>query len=500
LLKSYLDNLDLLHSYISLLSKEDIRHFKSFLERNADVKTRKDFELFDYILKNGEKYNEEHIFKKLYTFETDKNNYYRLKNRLITEISKSLTLQYFNENITNELFNSINIALLAIQKRKTDLAYRVLLKAEKKANTIANLELLDIIYTQIISISNDIISIPIDEYVEKRSKNLRKLENVRKIDDTLSIISHQLRISQNYSNESDDVVKLLEKHLKKFNNEEIEANNYALRIKIFEAASKILLQKHDFKKLEEYIKTSYKQFDELKIFTKEKHNLKLQMLTYLSNALFKNRKYEESLSYAQILFDSMKEFDNLHYDKYLIFYYNILIINYSELDKNKAIDILESIRNEKEITQSSFFYFILLNLSLLYFKQKEYRIALKNLLKLYTNEIFRKSSNALKTKISLLELIIRVELKDNESFDYRYKQIKKEFGNDFLDSELLIEKALFDILKMFSDNNFVMSEAIKKASQEFLKSAKIPESQQDSQIIDYKTWLKEKVNFKNFEK
>ena len=60
------------------------------------------------------------------------------------------------------------------------------------------------------------------------------------------------------------------------------------------------------------------------------------MLTYLTNCLFKTRKYKQSLAYAEILKTGINEYDGFLKDKYLFYYYNSLIINYSLLRSKEA--------------------------------------------------------------------------------------------------------------------------------------------------------------------
>ena len=53
------------------------------------------------------------------------------------------------------------------------------------------------------------------------------------------------------------------------------------------------------------------------------------MLTYLINSLFYNKKIDVSLEYVEKLKSAMSEYNKLLYDKYLFYYYNSLVINYT---------------------------------------------------------------------------------------------------------------------------------------------------------------------------
>ncbi|MBK9047731.1 MAG: hypothetical protein IPL74_13860 [Bacteroidetes bacterium] len=54
------------------------------------------------------------------------------------------------------------------------------------------------------------------------------------------------------------------------------------------------------------------------------------------------------------------------YDKYLFFYYNSLVINYSKLDKEKAIQVLEDIHENRKITATPFYEILFIQIFLFY--------------------------------------------------------------------------------------------------------------------------------------
>lgn len=55
--------MDILNSIVAGMSKDQVRYFKVYLSRSHDRDDRLDIQLFDYMRKSGEEYDEERIFK-----------------------------------------------------------------------------------------------------------------------------------------------------------------------------------------------------------------------------------------------------------------------------------------------------------------------------------------------------------------------------------------------------------------------------------------------------
>src|ERR1051326_4600923 len=103
--------MDVLQQVIGTMSKEDQRSFKLFINRTRTAEARKDEQLFDHIRTMHPGYDEDLIHRKLYG-KADKNSLYRLKNRLLEDISKSITLQYYNDNEYNTVLYHIALTRL----------------------------------------------------------------------------------------------------------------------------------------------------------------------------------------------------------------------------------------------------------------------------------------------------------------------------------------------------------------------------------------------------
>jgi hypothetical protein len=258
--------------------------------------------------------------------------------------------------------------------------------------------------------------------------------------------------------------------------------------------SQILLQRRDYKSLETYLLKTYKQFTKENLFNKSNHNTKLQMLTYLVNTLFATNKLELSLQYASTLKEAMEEYSNLLFDKYAFFYYNALVLNYSVTNIDKGIELLEKIKNDKSLTNTPYYeVFVYLNLAILWFKKKDFHKSIKQLNKLYQHDSYKNIDKSLQFKIAMAELIIRYELQEYDFFEYRIKQIKKDFKLILEKEENKREKDFIEIIEeMFENVHDSFNKELKSKIESFIKSDLIEENE-DAEVINYGNWLKSKI-------
>lgn len=476
-----------LYQIINTLNREESRNLKIFLNRTNASNNRKDIALFDFAKSNYPLIDETKIVHQLYKNSDDKNSFYRLKNRLLSDINKSLSLLHYNKNEYNNIINLMSLSSIFQEKDEYQIAYSYLKKAEKQAIKSELFELLDLIYSHLIRLSHESIEFNPIEYIEKRKENSKSLHVLQEIDNVLAALIYRVKISQNFSTHNYRFTEVLQKTINEYVNSEEVKKSAKLRFKIYHSISRILLQQNDFKSLEEYLLKTYYGFKEENLFNKQNHETKLQMLTYLVNSLFKNNKIEQSLKTAEELHSAMKEFNNILYDKYLFYYYNSLVINYQATDKKKAIDVLNEAKTKKAIQQLPIFIvFIYLNLAVFYFDLKNFKEARKNLALLKRENSFNSLDNAFRLKINIVELMNYFEMGDIDLFDYQLNIINKDFKNLLNKEEYLREKDFIDLLKKLESKNNLT------AINDFLNThTDFKESQND--IIDYNEWLENRI-------
>ena len=483
----------LFNRIIELMSKEEVRAFKLFTLRTGQKEGRKDMELLDYTRKAGSAYSETLIFRKIYPDEPI-NTFHRLKSRLLNEINKSQILLHIDTNDLIRLFHFLTLVEFYQVKENFDLAFHYLRKAERKAVLLEKYDVLDMVYNESIRLSQHVIFINPEEYIEKRRKNSKVLSQLRELDDILATVNYRVRITQNYGQADNSVVEILEKTIREYGETDIARTNPAIRFRIYEAASKILLEKRDFEALEEYLIQSYFDFHKDKLFTRSTHESKLQMLAYLVNTLFKNEKIEESLRFANELGVAMKEFNSLHYAKYEFFYYNALVINYFRTDIPEAIRILEEMKKKKSIRNIPFYLlFVEMNLAISWYMLRNLKKAIRYLAGTYILEGYRKAAPGLKLKIGVAELMIRFDLQDYEVIINRGRQLQNDFKELLYDSGFERERLAIDlIIKMNETTGIQKDSNLIKEVKKFLKLPPPEDSQEE--IINYEEFFREKFN------
>jgi tetratricopeptide (TPR) repeat protein len=478
--------MDTLQQIIGSMNKEDIRFYKLFASRTNTGEDRKDLLLFDLVrdtVKGGQ--NEEQVFRALYGKQKDKNAFYRLKNHLMEEVCKSNFILHVKDDDTIYCYYILCQFRYFFTRNEYKLALYFLKRAEKQASSINDLEILDIVYSEFVKLSHELLSVNPERYLSERRKIWDKLTRLRQMDSILTAITFRLKKSQNYLSGDTDILSILETTIDDFLTDEAIRQDPAFRIKIYEAVSQVLLQKHEYRSLEDYLEATWESFTKDKVFNRHTHNIKLQMLTYLANTYFKNSKHKQSLEAAARLKAALDEYNGVYRDKYQFFYFNALVINYSVLNPDKAIEILENLNTNEAIKRESYFQvFINLNLAILWHDKGNYRNAIKFLTRLMLLETFPALDSALKVKIAIVELMIRSALPDEDYLEVRLKQIKKEHMKILSKDEFEREKMLVDIIAQLIQGK---PKIPKKIISNFLR-AKRPGSD-ETELINYDRWL-----------
>jgi tetratricopeptide (TPR) repeat protein len=483
--------MDILNQIVEVLNKEEIRFYKLFALRQQGNSERKDLFLLDALRKNPDA-SDEKIFRKLYP-DGDKNAYYRLRNRLLEDINRSLMLQHYEDEELLMIFHQLTVVRIYTAKNQYQLAFHFLRKAEQKALKTENHEILDIIYGEFIRLSNELMVINPETYVSLRRKNSETLNRLRQMDDLLAVVSYRLKTTQNFGEKQNSLMGILEETTNSFMQDAGLAASPRFRFKLYSLVSQMLLQKQDYVSLEAYLKKTIAEFTSEHLFNKTNHEIKLQMLTYLVNSLFKTGKIDESLQYSDALHDAMLEFNSLHFERFEIFYYNSLVNNYSTFDIPKAISILQDLLNNKNLRKVPFYeLFVYLNLATSYFDLHQYNQAIRHLSKAYLIDSYKKADASLKFKIAVAELIIRYENGDLDFWNYRKDQIVRENQAELEDDKHLKEKELLKILiKAAADPDGIKSRKLRPSIETYLKVWE--NSEQESEVIRYLNWLRDKI-------
>ena len=471
---------NVLNSIIQSLSKQEIRFFKLFIKR-TDNKKRKDVYLFDFMKKKGGDLKIKDALKKL---ETNTNNYHQIKNRLYHELNNSMVWQHIWKDNQSKSFSYVLLSRVYKNKGELELAFHYLNYAQKEALDSELYEILSIVYTEIIQLSHELISIDVDKYIALKKENILILSEIDDVDLLLAKVMYDIKTKQNFGRADISLSKLIKSKYSKIAKDKKLVNSARFRMRLFKMYSRLLLQERDYKLLENFLIESYNEFEEDNLFSRSNHNEKLTLLTYLTNCLCKNKKHKESIKYAELLLISMKEYDSFLHDKYLFFYYNILVSNYAKTDKDKALDYLNKASNNEVIKKlPSYTSFIYLNKALIYFHEDDFRQAQKNMSRLILQEDFLFLDKAFQLKVLITDIIIRFKNGHHDIID-KIEDIRKNHKQLLLDEEYARDREMINIISKKINNEEISDD--KKTILSYMSDY----DSEDLDIISYNIWLR----------
>ena len=471
-----------LYNIIQSLSKEEIRFYKLFVGRTKQSKERKDLVLFD-LIKNSpsEDVNKKAIDK----LKVKSNNYYQLKNRVYHDLNNSIVWQHISKDHQSQSFSFVLLSRVYKNKGELEIAYHYLKTAEKEGIKNELYEILSIVYSEIIELSHELISVDLDHYLKLKKENSLVVQEIDEIDALLAKLMYDIKTKQNFAKSDASVLELLSKYYKENAKKKTVLDSPRFRLRLFKMYSRLLLQKEDYTSLEQFLVRTYNDFVSDGLFNRSNHNDKLTLLTYLTNCFYKTKQYSKSLEFAEILNIAMKEFDGFLNEKYVFYYFNSLVLNYAIEDKEKALEVLKEAKNNVSIKKlPAYISFIYLNTSLIYFQQEKYSLASTNISRLIQQDDFLSLDKVFQLKLLVVELIIRLELNQEDRILKQVRFINKEYKSLLSQDQLKRDAQVLELIVMVLNKEDISSNV------ESITSSKSDEQSRSIDIISYNDWMK----------
>lgn len=421
----------MIHHLLNILNKNEQKSIYNFITRsNTNELTR---DIYAHIRMWHE---EEQICKKLNISE---NLFRRMKSALSKEVIKGISVLYFEFDTITEGLYLLVLGITLKLKGHPELTEKLLVAAEKKLEN-AHSSIQYFLYSEWINLYTEHIYKDPTTLINKRAEVVKLLTAETSIDAQSAQLIFAIKKSQHFSQRK-DLIKKLEKTLRNVNTLPIK-NVPSLRLKLYESLSRILQQKNEFQLLIEITEKTLREFEKKSWFQRHNHETKLKLFINLINSLFMVGKLAQALTYLHRFNEELHAYKSLHYKKYCFFYYNGLVMIYSQENKEMAVQTLQQALNDKAFTDNvANTFFAYLNLSLQYFDMKNFRQAVSAFVSCTNHEHFKKIDEAFQLKLITYELILRYHLKDDEYCESLIRKIMRTAGS-FKDETAIVNDML----------------------------------------------------------
>ncbi|WP_435262310.1 hypothetical protein [Tenacibaculum sp. nBUS_03] len=369
---------------ISSFSIDEQQKFITFLQKKNKRRDTKNIDLFKLILKG--KTSTKEICNTLYG-SLKKEAYYTLKQRLYTSLIDFIANNKLqDENSTDMLLvKYILVARDFFFHKNYKAAYKILDKAERIAKEFQLYTILTEIYHTKIQYAYTLPSININDIIisfKENQKNHLLQEELNivyaKIRQVLKTVNHD---NENFLDFRTLANTIFEEHNISINN----SMSFKSLYQLITIVSISAFANKEFIKVESFLINTYKKLE------KKKENNKqlfyhIRILYLIANTLFRNKKFEKSMHYLNLMHTHMLSNKKKYYNNFKFNYLLLLALNKNYTNnQNEAIQTLEKIISKKNIETKTALD-IHLSLLMFYFQNNQLKKASQLFSKFYHSD------------------------------------------------------------------------------------------------------------------
>lgn len=477
-------------SLVQIFSTEEQQQFVHFLETKNRRNDSKNIQLFKLVSKAD--LSSEELCLKLYP-SNNKAAYHALRKRLMGSLVEFMA----NVSLSEESSVQMQIIKYLLASRtlffhnQYKVGYKLLDKAESIALEHNLFSLLGEIYHTKIQYTHNIPSLDLNDLIEKFEANLQN----KLLEDRLNIIYAKIRHALNkitYKGEVIDFQTLLETT---FQEQSIEINDSLSFKSLYQLMAIVSISAfvtNDYMQIESFLVKMYSQLEKRKGKQLFYH---IQVLYFIANTLFRNKKFELSQEYLEQMYQQMLLSRKKYYRSFKLKHHLLLALNYNfSNQQEKAIELLESVKDIKHEDTEAILD-IHLSLMMFYFQQGDFKKASRILSKFYHTDKWyvEKAGIEWVIKKNLAEILLHIELNNIDLVESRLKSFKRNYFKYL--RQINQERAITYVkhIEYYYKNPFNVT------SEEFKKKVEtsfiwLDAKQEDIFVMSFYAWLKSKMD------
>nr|WP_321225242.1 hypothetical protein [uncultured Psychroserpens sp.] len=480
-----------LNAIVSTFSSEDEQRFINYLEKKNKRNDTKNIELFKLLVENELSSND--ICKTLYK-KDNKVAYHALRKRLyqsLIDFIANLNLEEEN-SVDMQIIKYILASRTFLIHKKPDIAYKILDKAEALAQEHFLFPILNEIYHTKIQYAYMNPSVDIDVLIS----NFRSNQKQHFLEEELNMVYAKIRQTLNdmtYKGKVLDFNTILSNTLKDYNIDVSESLSFKSLYQLVSIVSLSALATNDYLKIEPFLIDTYQKIKNHKNKYKQLA-FHIKVVYMIANTLFRNKKFEASLEYLEIMNVLMQEQRKKYHSTFKLKYALLIALNYNYINKqDEAISILESVKQSKHTDIESLLD-IHLGLVMCYMQKSDFKSAKTIFSKFYHTDKYyiEKAGKEWVIKKNLAEIILFIELGELDLTESRLKSFKRSYFGYLkqINQERVI--TFIKIIESFYKNpNQVRSPKFaEKIEHSFTW---VNEQQEDIFVMSFYAWLKSKM-------
>ncbi|WP_418603477.1 hypothetical protein [Hwangdonia sp.] len=483
-----------LNTIISTFSNEDQQRFVSYLEKKNKRNDTKNVQLFKYLVNDD--LNSEDLCFKLYG-NHKKGAYHALRKRLYQSIIDFIANASLQDEkaVDMQIIKYILASRTCLQHKQYKVAYKILDKAEILANEHHLFPLLNEIYHTKIQYAYANPSVDMNQLISKFKSNQKN----HQLEDQLNIVYAKIRQTLHNMTFKGDVVDfetILNNTLKEHRISLTDSMSFKSLYQLVAINSYSAFVTNDYLKIEPFLINTYQSIIAHKDREKQLY-YHIQILYFIANTLFRNKKFNASMQYLELMHEHMKEKQKKHYNTFKLKYHLLLSLNLNYTNKpDEAVDVLTPLATIKHADIETLLD-MRLSLIMFYFQKNELKKAYTLFSKFYhtDNWYTEKAGKDWVIKKHLIEILLHIELKNIDLVESRLLSFKRSHRNYLKGiNQQRVLTYLSLVEDCYKNPEKITSKAFKDKVEKSFEW--IDNQREDIFVMSFYAWLKSKMENK----